>query len=131
MTVHDSVSQVQILQATQDGFRNLSQDVDAYRAKVLGYAVERSTRWSVSVSSGLELVRGSLYIPDIHVLHAHYHIPGRILEGTVKVDNVIRVAVVHDSEFSHDSFPHFVLRFDMYDLPLSVFSLVSALLASY
>ena len=55
-------------------------------------------------------------LPDIHVLHAHDDISCVILEGPVKCHNVFRVAVMHDSKFSHDAFSNFVLCFDMDNL---------------
>jgi hypothetical protein len=59
------------------------------------------------------------HLPHVHVLHAHYHVSALILEGTIKVDNVLGVAVVHDAELAHYSLAHFVLCLDVYNLGLS------------
>jgi hypothetical protein len=69
-----------------------------------------------AVSTILASSRG-LHLPNVHVFHAHYHVAGRVLEGAIEIDNVIRIAVVHDTELSYDSFPDLVLGFNMYDLP--------------
>jgi hypothetical protein len=61
-----------------------------------------------------------LRLPHVHVLHAHYHIARRVLEGAVEVDDEVGVAVVHDAELAHDASPYLVLCFHMYDLHLSV-----------
>lgn len=55
-------------------------------------------------------------VPYVHVLHAHYHVTGLVLEGTVESDNVFRVAVVHDAQLADDPLTHFVLCLDVYDL---------------
>jgi hypothetical protein len=57
-----------------------------------------------------------MHVPHVHVLHAHDDIARRVLEGAVKVDNEVGVAVVHDSQFAHNALPHLVLCFDVYDL---------------
>lgn len=58
-------------------------------------------------------------LPHVHVLHTHDDIAGVVLECAVEVDNVGRVALVHDAQLSYDAFPYFVFGFNVDDLRLS------------
>ena len=59
-------------------------------------------------------------LPHVHVLHAHDDVASVVLECAVEVDNVGRIALVHDAQLAHDALAHLVLGFDVYDLQLSV-----------
>jgi len=87
---------VEVAEAAEHGFCNLSENVDAY---------------------GAELARHPVQSTHVHVLHAHDDVARVVLECAVEVDNVGRVALVHDAQLAHDALAHFVLGFDVYDLP--------------
>mgnify|MGYP004501396865 CR=1 FL=1 len=114
--MHDAVGAVEVAETAKDGFCNLSEDVDAYGAELARHPVQST----IAVCQFLLICRrwGSR-LPHVHVLHAHDNIARVVLEGAIEVDNVGRVALVHDAQLSHDAFPYFVLRFDVYDLRLS------------
>ena len=114
--MHDAVGAVEVAETAEDGFCNLSEDVDADRAELARHPVQGSIR--VYQFMPVCVVWASR-LPNVHVLHAHDDITRVVLEGAVEVDNVVRVAVVHDAQLPHDAFPYFVLGFDVYDLRLS------------
>lgn len=68
------------------------------------------------ISVGCISISARRSIPNIHILHAHDDIVIVVEECTVKGHDVIRVTSMHDLQFSHDSLPHFLLSFDVYDL---------------
>lgn len=59
---------------------------------------------------------GEINIPAVHIFHAHGHVVGLVHEGAIEGDDVWRIALVHDLELSHDSLPHLLFGFDVYDL---------------
>lgn len=57
-----------------------------------------------------------MFLPDIRILHTHDNIVIVIEEGAIEGHNVLRVAAVHDLEFSNNTLAHLALRLDMDDL---------------
>ena len=51
--------------------------------------------------------------PNVHILHTHDDIVVIAQEGSVEVDNIFGIAIVHNLKFTNDTAPHFFLGFDV------------------
>lgn len=62
--------------------------------------------------------KGGGDLPSIHVFHAHYDRPRIVEERSMEVDNVSRLALVHDLQFADDPLADLLVGIDVYDLAL-------------
>jgi len=83
---------VQVIESTQYCFGDFAKDIHSYGTEVFGDAIEGSGQ--TSETPGMYLKQK--FLPAIHILHTHDHIPRVVEECTVKGNDIGRSAIMHD-----------------------------------
>lgn len=101
---------IEVVEALDDRFGDLAEDVDANRTDLFGDGVEGAGGCQRVCRISM-MGRRDEVLPAVHIFHAHDDV-SFIEEGPVEGDDVRRMALVHDVQLSHNLFPH--RRFQVY-----------------
>ena len=89
--MHYMMFRVEICKSPKCSFCNLSKNIDSHWTKVARDSVQRTANLLADAFD----VAGR-FVPDVHIFHAHYNIITVAQKSAVEIDNVVRVALMHD-----------------------------------